>query len=129
MLRSIITVRKYEPIAYDEPKEGPTLTKIHVEESFTGDIEAEGVAEFLQALKVDGSGSFVGIERVTGEMAGRKGTFLLQDAGTIEGKIVKGDWFVVPGSGTGQLAGLRGEGGFRAKLGEAAQVHLDYWFE
>ena len=43
--------------------------------------------------------------------------------------IVSGDWFVIAGSGTGQLAGLRGEGGFRAKLGESAQVHLDYWFE
>jgi hypothetical protein len=35
----------------------------------------------------------------------------------------------IPGSGTGQLIGLRGEGGFRANLGEGAQVHLDYWFE
>jgi hypothetical protein len=32
-------------------------------------------------------------------------------------------------SGTGELTGLRGEGGFRANLGESAQVHLDYWFE
>jgi hypothetical protein len=57
------------------------------------------------------------------------GTFLLQDAGTVHGSIVSGDWFVIPGSGTGQLAGLRGAGGFRANLGESAQVHLDYWFE
>jgi hypothetical protein len=34
-----------------------------------------------------------------------------------------------PGLGHSQLAGLRGEGGFRADLGERAQVHLDYWFE
>ena len=54
---------------------------------------------------------------------------MLQDAGTVDGSVVSGDWFVVPGSGTGQLAGLRGEGGFRANLGEGAQVHLDYWFE
>jgi hypothetical protein len=67
----------------------------------------------------------MGIERVTGQIGGRQGTFLLQDAGT----IVSGDWFVIPRSGTGQLAGLRGEGGFRANLGEGAQVHLDYWFE
>jgi len=33
-------------------------------------------------------------------------------------QIVSGDWFVIPGSGTGGLAGLRGEGGFRASLGE-----------
>ena len=35
----------------------------------------------------------------------------------------------VPGFGTGELTGLRGEGGFRANLGEGAQVHLDSWFE
>ena len=47
----------------------------------------------------------------------------------VDASIVSGDWFVVPGSGTGELTGLRGEGGFRANLGEGAQVHLDYWFE
>lgn len=126
---AVITVRKYEPAAYDEPAEGPALTRIHVEESFSGDISGDGVVEFLQAVRVGGSASFVGIERVTGTLAGRSGTFLLQDAGTVAGNIVSGDWFVVPGSGTGELAGLRGTGGFRANLGEGAQVHLDYWFE
>jgi hypothetical protein len=126
---AVITVHKYEPSAYDEPAGGPVLTRIHVEESFSGDIDGEGVVEFLQAAGADGSASFVGIERVTSELGGRRGTFLLQDAGTVQGSIVSGDWFVIPGSGTGQLTGLRGEGGFRANLGEGAQVHLDYWFE
>ena len=71
----------------------------------------------------------MGIERVTGSLGGHEGTFLLQDAGTVEDNIVSGEWFVVPGSGTGELAGLRGTGGFRANLGEGAQVHLDYWFD
>jgi len=124
-----ITVHKYEPATYDEPAEAPVLARIHVEESFSGDISGDGVVEFLQAARADGSGSFVGIERVTGTVAGREGTFLLQDAGTVEGNVVSGEWFVIPGSGTGGLAGLRGEGGFRANLGEDAQVHLDYWFE
>jgi hypothetical protein len=35
----------------------------------------------------------------------------------------------VPGSGTGELAGLRGEGGFNAELGQSADITLDYWFE
>jgi Protein of unknown function (DUF3224) len=126
---AVITVHKYEPSAYDEPAKGPVLTRIHVDESFSGDITGGGVVEFLQAARADGSASFVGIERVTGELAGRRGTFLLQDAGTVQDNIVSGDWFVIPGSGTGELAGLRGEGGFRANLGEGAQVHLDYWFE
>ena len=126
---AVITVHKYEPVAYEEPAEGPVLTRIHVEESFSGDIAGDGVVEFLQAANPDGSASFVGIERVTGTVGGRTGTFLLQDAGTVAGGIVSGDWFVIPGSGTGGLAGLRGTGGFRANLGEGAQVHLDYWFK
>jgi hypothetical protein len=126
---AVITVHKYEPAAYFEPADGPVLTRIHVEESFSGDISGDGVVEFLQAARADGSAIFVGIERVTGTVGGRRGTFLLQDAGTVADGIVSGDWFVVPGSGTGGLAGLRGEGGFRADLGEGAQVHLDYWFE
>jgi Protein of unknown function (DUF3224) len=125
----VITVHKYEPAAYEEPTEGPALMKIHVEESFSGDIEGDGVAEFLQVARADGSASFVGIERVTGKLAGKEGTFVLQDAGTVEGNVVSGEWFVVPGSGTGQLAGLRGTGGFRANLGESAQVHLEHWYE
>jgi hypothetical protein len=87
------------------------------------------VAEFLQVARADGSASFVGIERVEGKVAGREGAFVLQDAGIVEGNLVSGEWFVVPGSGTGELAGLRGTGGFRAKVGEGAQVHLDHWFE
>jgi Protein of unknown function (DUF3224) len=124
-----IDVKSYEPIAYDEPSDGPKLSEIHVSETFSGDIEGEGVVRFLQAERQDGSASFVGIERVTGSIADRKGTFLLQDSGTLEGNTVSGDWFVIPGSGTGELAGLRGEGGFTADLGQQATITLDYWFE
>src|SRR5207248_3233217 len=123
-LNAVITVHKYEPVPYEEPTEGPALTRIHVEESFSGDIEGDGVVEFLQAAGADGTASFVGIERITGRVAGKEGTFLLQDSGTVENNIVSGEWFVVPGSGTGELAGLRGTGGFRANLGEGAQVHI-----
>src|ERR671937_331700 len=124
-----IEVKTYEPQPYDEVEDGPNLVEIHVTESFSGDIEGDGVVRFLQAVRDDGSASFVGIERVTGSVDGRQGSFLLQDAGTLEGSTVKGDWFVIPGSGTGELAGLRGEGGFEAELGQSASITLDYWFE
>ena len=124
-----ITVRSYEPTPYDQPAEGPALVRIHVEEDFSGDIEAAGVADFLQAQLSDEAASFVGMERVSGSLGGRAGTFLLQDHGTLVGNRVVGEWFVVPDSGTGQLAGLRGEGRFAAELGQGADVVLDYWFE
>jgi len=124
-----IEVHAYEPETYENSGGGTDLVEIHVTEAFHGDIEGEGVVRFLQAIRGDGSASFVGIERVSGSIADRSGTFLLQDAGTVDGSVVSGTWFVIPGSGTGGLAGLRGEGGFTAKLGQAADVTLDYWFE
>jgi Protein of unknown function (DUF3224) len=124
-----ITVRTYEPTPYDQPPEGPVLSRIHVEEEFSGDIEGTGVVEFLQAQVSEDAANFVGLERLSGSVGGRSGTFLLQDQGTLRGTTVSGDWFVVPGSGTGELAGLRGEGGFTAKLGQGADITLDYWFE
>ena len=48
---------------------------------------------------------------------------------TILGKEMDAEWFVVPGSGTGALVGLRGEGGFEAQLGNQGSVWLDYSFE
>ena len=124
-----IAVAGYEPKAFDEVPGGPTLSDIHVTETFSGDIEGEGVVHFVQAARPDGSASFVGIERVRGSIGGKKGTFLLQDQGTLVGKEVNGQWFVIPGSGTGELRGLRGEGGFKAELGQHANIWLDYDFE
>jgi Protein of unknown function (DUF3224) len=124
-----IEVKTYEPQAYEESADGPDLVEIHVTETFSGDIEGEGRVRFLQTVRKDGSASFVGVERVTGTLVGRRGSFILQDAGTLQGSTVNGGWFVVAGSGTGELAGLRGEGSFTAELGQHASIALDYRFE
>jgi hypothetical protein len=124
-----IEVKTYVPTSFDEIVDGPALVEIQVTETFTGDIQGDGTVRFIQAARQDGSASFVGIERVRGSVAGRQGSFLLQDSGTLVGKDVSGTWFVIPGSGTGDLTGLRGEGGFTAQLGEHAAIWLDYYFE
>ena len=125
-----IEVTGWEPQPYDELYGAATLVGIEVTERFHGDIEGEGRARMLQALRPDGSATFVGHERVTATVAGRSGTFVFQDVGTLSPTgDVDGRWFVVPGSGTGQLAGLRGEGSFTAAVGESAVISLDYWFE
>jgi hypothetical protein len=61
---------KHEPVSYEEPAEGPALTRIHVEERFTGDIDGDAVAEFLQIARADGSAGFLDVGRVTGRVAG-----------------------------------------------------------
>jgi hypothetical protein len=123
-----IEVHSWETAAFDTAA-GPSLNEIRVTEAFVGDITGTGSARMLQTLRADGSASFVAVERVEGTLDGRKGSFVLQDAGTLVGAQVEGSWFVVPGSGTGELAGLRGEGGFSATLGQHASYTLTYWFE
>ncbi len=122
-------VRKYEPTVYDRPAQGPALAKIHLEESFSGDIEGDGIVECVQAANYDSSANLVGLERVVATIAGKQGTFLLQITAEVRGKQMLAAWFVIPRSGTGQLTGLRGKGGFDAQLGESGHVTLDYWFE
>lgn len=125
-----IEVTGWVPQPYDELDGAAALVGLEVTEPFHGDIEGEGKARMLQALRPDGSATFVGHERVTATVAGRTGTFVFQDVGTLSpAGDVDGRWFVVPGSGTGELTGLRGEGSFAAAVGESAAITLDYWFE
>ena len=123
-------VKVWDPKPYDKPADGPALVQIHLEEDFSGDIQGSGVAESLWAQLAEDAASMVGMARVTGSIAGRSGTFLLQVQGTLQGATVSSTWFVVPGSGTGQLSGLRGEGGFTGQRGQrGSDITLDYWFE
>jgi hypothetical protein len=121
-----IEVKTWDETPYHETAGGPTLVRVAVTETFSGDIEGDGEVTFLQVVRPDQSASFVGVERVTGTIAGRSGTFVLQDQGTLENGKVRGSWFVVPGSGTDELQGLSGQGGFEADLGQQASITLDY---
>lgn len=122
-------VTAYVPTRFDEPEDGPALVEVQLTETFTGDIEGEGTARVIQAARKDGSATFVTIERVRGSLAGRNGTFLLQVSGTVAAKQMSAEWFVVPGSGTGDLTNLRGDGGFTAQLGQHGSIWLEYFFE
>ncbi|MCU1428531.1 MAG: hypothetical protein JWL83_2531 [Actinomycetia bacterium] len=102
------------------------LTQAHVTQTFTGDIRGDGAVEWLMAYRSDGTANFVGMQRVDGQIGDREGTFVLQIAGTFDGKEAKGSWFVVPGSGSGHLQGLEGEGGMSAPMGPEATYTLDY---
>ena len=122
-------VKTYVPTAFDEIVDGPSLVEVQLTETFSGDIEGESTVRVIQAAHRDGSMSFVGLQRVRGSLGGRTGSFLLQPSGTVIGKETNAVWFVVPGSGTGALKGLRGEGGFQAQLGEHGSYWLDYYIE
>jgi hypothetical protein len=103
--------------------------EIHLTETFTGDMEGESAVRALQVLRVDRSASLVSMQRFRGRLGGRQGTFVLQGTETVRNGKIRATWFVVPGSGTDDLSGLRGEGGFEGDFGKGSDGTLDYWFE
>ena len=123
-----VTVQNSDAKPYDETA-GPALVEVRLTETFTGDIEGQSPVRALQMLRSDRSASLVSVQRFHGRLGERRGTFVLQGSETVENGRIKATWFVVPRSGTGDLSGLRGEGGFEGDFGKGSVATLDYWFE
>jgi hypothetical protein len=74
----------------------------------------------------DETADFVGLQRIEGSMGDRSGSFVLTSNGTFDGKVAAGEMRIVDGSGTGDFAGIAGEGSFSAPHGSEATVELSY---
>lgn len=126
---STFEIKSWDEKPYDEFENGRKLTRAGVKRMYHGDIEGESSTEYLMAYAADGSASFVGMERVVGKLGGRAGSFVLQHSGTFTGGVASASWLVVPGSGTGGLSGLSGEGKSSISHAEQYAMALDYRFE
>jgi hypothetical protein len=90
--------------------ESANLGRMSIDKQFHGDLEGTSQGEMLSAMTdVKGSAGYVAIERVTGTLQGRSGTFVLQHNGTMTRGEPQLSVTVVPDSGTGDLAGLAGK--------------------
>lgn len=118
-----IEVTSYDSYPYDDTGEF-TISRVNVLEEFSGDLVGIGSVRFIMVNAQDGSGYFTGMERFLGKLGGRSGSFILQNSGTLRNGVLHSQWLVIAGSGTEQLAGLRGEGGC-----DPSGYTLDYWFE
>jgi len=123
-----ITVHSSEAKPYDQTA-SPELLELSLSETFSGDMDGESTVRALQVQRDDRSASMVSVQRFCGKLGGRQGTFILQGSEIVENGKIKATWFVIPRSGTGDLSGLRGEGGFEGHFGKASDGTLDYWFE
>ena len=85
------------------------LSRLALDKTFSGDLEGTSKGTMLAAsTDTPGSAGYVALERVTGTLSGRSGTFVLQHSGTMNRSVPSLTITVVPDSGTGQLTGLSG---------------------
>jgi len=98
--------------------EAAQLGRLSIDKQFHGDLEATSLGEMLSAgTAVPGSAGYVAIERVSGTLHGRQGSFVLMHYGLMERGTPSLRVSVVPDSGTGELAGIKGELAIRIEQG------------
>lgn len=89
--------------------EEPTLGRMAIDKQFEGPLSGHSKGMMTAFMtEVKGSAGYVAMERVTGKLDGREGTFVLQHSSTMERGTPKQSIFVVPDSGTAGLTGLSG---------------------
>ena len=93
----------------DEYFDGTTLGRRSMDKQFQGDLDATSKGQMLSAVTaVKGSAGYVAIEKVSGTLQGRRGTFVLQHSSSMNKGVPQQSITVVPGSGTEELRGLSG---------------------
>ncbi|MFZ6814587.1 DUF3224 domain-containing protein [Undibacterium sp. Rencai35W] len=107
------------------------LTQSKVKHRYAGDIEAESCFECLTFSATAQSANFVGLEYLTGKIGNRRGGFILQHVGSIKSGKSESTLNVLSGSGTGELAGIKGHGRstWSGINGQLSQVLLEYTFD
>ena len=85
------------------------LGRLTIDKRFHGDLEAESQGEMLSfGNPKAGFAGYVAIEKVSGTLHGRRGSFALQHSSTLAAGVPSQSISVVPGSGTEELQGLTG---------------------
>lgn len=89
--------------------EAAALGRQTIDKHFHGDLEGSSLGEMLAVMSMEtGSGAYVAMERVSGTLGGRHGSFVLMHSATMTRGTPAMSVTVVPDSGTGELAGLTG---------------------
>jgi hypothetical protein len=101
-----------------------TISEATVTEEFAGDLVGVGSMRLVMVNEPGGATHFTGMEQFLGKVGDRSGSFVFQNSGQLESGELRSEWRVIPGSGTEELAGLRGGGGCTR-----SGYSLEFWFE
>lgn len=120
---------KLSPLGFSvQGIDGMNLGRMSIDKQFKGALEATSKGEMLSAMtSVKDSAGYVAIEQVSGVLAGKKGSFVLQHFGTMKQGADRLILEVVPNSGSGELSGLAGKMAIKIEGGQHC-YEFDYEF-
>jgi hypothetical protein len=103
----------------------PRLTRAGGTQRFSGDLEGDGVVEWL-ACYLGGRARLVGLQYIAGTVGERNGAFVLEATSDHDGNQSSGTWRILDGTGSGELTRISGSGSFEAGGGRTVRYQLDY---
>jgi hypothetical protein len=124
--RGKFTVETGAEDAYEMLDNSVRLTHAQGTQRFTGDIKGDGAVHWLMAYRGDKTATFVGMQRISGTIGGRRGTVVLAAEGVHDGKGSRIKLTVVPGSASGELEGLSGKGKLENPGAKTGTYELEY---
>lgn len=119
-------VVKWQEETISEVEGGPKLTRASIPETLYGDMTGEATSEYIMVHRSESSATFVKIQRLSGTLGGKEGTFVIQGGGVFDGETANGHFGIIADSGTGELSGITGEGEFSAKSGATGTIKMVY---
>jgi hypothetical protein len=120
---------KVAPLEAYNRDDSPAIARMSLDKQYRGELEATSRGEMLGTGNPKSDAGYVAIERVTGTLHGRQGSFVLMHRGTMTRGVPALDIIVVPGSGNGELTGLRGTMSIDIAPGGAHSYRFDYAFD
>lgn len=109
-------ILEWDEHAFSEVPGGPVLKRAHVRKQYWGDIEGEGVLEYIFTYNTPDQADIYGLERFSGRIGDKHGTLVLEHTGEFDKGVAKMIWDVLPQSGTEGLCGMIGEVRFESDM-------------
>ena len=119
IMKTRFKITSWDEKPYREFDDGRRFTRADIVLAGREDGLPSATSEALMYYRADGTSSYATVMQITGSLSGRSGSFVLQGQGTYDGTTARGEFFVVTGSGTGELTGISG-------TGVSVSTHDDY---
>lgn len=117
-------IQAWDESTYLDLADNGKFTRASIKKHYSGALKGEGTLDYLMSYQADGKAHFVGIERVTGSLGDRVGSFTLSHTGIFAGGKVTSTFIVVEGSGEDGFSDLIGQGQYQT--GEGREVEFSF---
>ncbi len=121
----------FKMIGWDEKTlhefdDGSKITQVSVKKNYSGDLEAEGLLEYVMIYRTDGIVEYSGYERITGSLQNKTGSFVIEDRGQFNHGKATSTLTIITGSGADELSGLSGGGSYDLGHAEEHPLTINY---